>query len=247
MPIYTVASCEYAEQVRKLLELRLSLHGAAAEIGQLQGGLFKVNIPQEQTPILALALAELLTVDLCCFETARLCAMLPEEIRAQGAVLPRALAVIDRRRWVGMAKTKLEEYLSSESIIAAEGFLRFRLQPAVEDWALAVDKACGEILLRREYESIMELISLISDASPGAPPHPRTARVIIHPDGSGTVTDSFRRVEYTAAEDECIVCLLLGLAPDKVEVYDLNAAGSAALRERIRRIFGERARIYIKN
>ena len=154
---------------------------------------------------------------------------------------------MDRRRWVGLAAEKLGEYLEEESLIAVEGFLRFRLQCVLEDWGLAVDRVCGEMLARREYEGIMELISLISDSSCDAPPRPRTARVVIHPDGSGTVTDSFRRVEYSAAEDAGIVCLLLGLAPDKVEVYDLSKECGRALAARIRLIFGEKASIFVKN
>ncbi len=247
MPRYTVVSCDYPEALRDTLTYRLRRNGITAEPFSSGKGRVKVDIEPRDFAAFVKTLAELMTSDLMVFETARLMCLLPRELRTEG-VLARALRLADRSRLTDFAAERIAEHLSEHTLITAEGFLRFRLQPVAEAWALAVETAGEELMESREYSAVMELIKLISDEDIADNCRPHTVRVILNADGTGVVTDSEeRRVEYRDEEGGSIVPLLIALAPDAVEVYDLAEGGNAELHERIRLIFGERVRIFVKN
>lgn len=246
MPRYTVASYSCGRVFKSLLVNRLKRSLPQAVICGSTENTLTVETAEEELSLLALALAEFLTIDLRVPETARLSGLLPLDLRDRQLLLPKALQLTDSRKWVKPAAEALHGYLETERFMVAEGFLRFRLQQTVEEWAAAVDRAGAELLLQKERMSLMLLIAEVMQAecpesSSGA------VRLILHGDGACTLTDENGcRIESTSASEPGIIGLLLGLAPECVEVYDLTDEGRHTLTESIREVFGLRARIFVK-
>ena len=246
MPLYTVAGFDCGRRFTDLLKDRLRKNRvpAAAEAEGEHGVSYLVK--KADLPVFSKALSDLLTLDLRCFETARLVSLLPLDIRDRRLVLPRALALSFEEKPFD-ASRRIEEYLCENSLFIAEGFLRFRLPEVMEAWAAAVDRAGEELLLGREYASLMQLLAAVAEAETGTGCS-RSVRLILHADGSATVSDPVScRIESAGADGAGIMGILIGLAPDEIEVYDLTGGAHAGLLEAIRRVFGKRARIFVSN
>lgn len=195
---------------------------------------------------LARALARLMLFDLRAFELERFAACLPYELAGERAVISRAMALTRPDKWLCHTEGLLNEFLSENSVIAVDGFMRFRLQCVEEEWAEAVERAGEELLLLRQRYGLLRLLAEVCEAelaTGGA----KIVRLILHEDGTVVVTEKdCCRIESSCAGEAGIMGLLIGLAPSCVEVFDLSGGAENGLICSIRAVFGGKARIFVK-
>lgn len=246
MPLYTVCGFEYGEGFGPLFERRLAEYGLEKSTVSSSGAVVTADIEADRLGALASAAARLILEDLRYTELKRLASLLPLSVRERKSLLPLAMELSGETDRFEEVRAELITCLAENDLLVVEGALRFRLQGVLEAWAIAVDRAGEELLLRQEYCALMQLLSVVADAE-GSPGFPRRVRVILYPDGSSAVTDQRAfRIESSSSEGACLIGLLLGLSPEYIEVYDLTDGRSRSLLESIRIVFGGKARIFIK-
>ena len=237
MPYLFVTSLEYGDLFQKLLSRRLM---KAGEEFIPEGGALLVKKDQAA----AGAISDCILYDLRPPELARLIGLLPVSLRMRNAILPRAMELASRKDHGAYAKKAVTEFMRGENRLIAEGFLRFRLPAVCEDWALAVDRAGEELAIGNEYAELLRLLA--EAAGPEEPKCGGDVVLILHADGSASVTDERgRRVESCAADEESLLPLIAGFAPDSVSVYDLTGGAKRGLLASIREVFGGKACFFI--
>lgn len=233
MPDFSVSSLEYGELFTKLLSKRLKVRG---ERFLVKGS----SVLTDRSPAAAGAISDALLRDVKPLELARLTSLLPVSLREKRAVLPRALELTGSEKHSAYVLERVFDYIGTEKKLIAEGFLRFRLPLVIEDWALAVDRAGEELLLRNEY---MELVGAFRTED-GSGENPLT--VVLDFSGEAVIRDERGLyIEAPRTDGMSLVPLLLSLAPSSLTVYDLTGGRERELLLGIRAVFGERVKFYI--
>ena len=231
MPYLFVSSLEYGELFRRLLAKRL--RAAGEEHLESENGLLVKG-----TPAAAGAISDAIVRDLKPLELARLVSLLPVSLREKREILPRAMELTKNDKQLDFARETVQEYISRENLLIAEGFLRFRLPNVLEDWALAVDRAGEELLLRREFTELAGLFGVFGAEG--------ELTLILHRDGSFVLNGGTGlRVESERTDKESIMELLESFDPKRLTVYDLTEGAGRSVTKGIKRRFGSRAEIFL--
>ena len=238
MPYLFVSSLEYGELFCRLLAKRL--RAAGEEHLESENGLLVKG-----TPAAAGAISDAIVRDLKPLELARLVSLLPVSLREKREILPRAMELTKNDKQLDFAREAVQEYISWENLLIAEGFLRFRLPEVLEDWALAVDKAGEELLLRREFAELTGIFCAFSTML-DAENLDGELTLILHRDGSFVLNGGNGiRVESERTDKESIIELLESFDPKRLTVYDLTEGAGRSVTKGIKKRFGNKAEIFM--
>jgi len=231
---------EYEGDIHRLLERRLTQTGHAFTLTpEGQDVLVEVAEPGG-LDALCVALALLLCRDLCQFELAKLTDRLPLTLPEKQAVLAEAIHCARKVERPGAVRRALRIYLEEQEELHLSGYMRFRMTDTVNAWRLCVQSATEELMLEKEY---LELMGVLRAFVQVKPTRVREVSLLLHPDGSCTLTDdSDARIDYDASDPDRLVSLLVDLAPERLTVYDLSSERGNELTEMLARVFAGRVR-----
>lgn len=189
---------------------------------------------------LCVALALLFCRDLCQFELARLTDRLPLTLVEKQAVLAESVRYARKVERPGAVRRALKAYFDEEEVLNLSGYMRFRMPETINAWRLCVQSSMEELLLEKEY---LELMGVLRAFVQVKPTRVREVSLLLHPDGSCTLTDeSDARIDYEACDPDRLVSVLVELAPERLTVYNLSEANSTPLTEMLARVFAGRVR-----
>ena len=174
--------------------------------------------------------------------------MLPEaiklarEVAAGRTEADAALAdALDAQR----VRQMLRAHFDGNDRLNLEGFLRFRMRETLRAFELYALSAAEELMLQTEYLELLRVLSVLVRLQQ---PRIREVSLILHADGSCTITDDTdARIECegcgTAAGNE-LVNLLVALAPARIIVYDLSCGRCAELSQMLLQVFEDRVSFF---
>lgn len=231
---------EYDADTSRLLERRLNQTGHAFTLSP-GGTVLLVEVAEPGgLDALCVALALLLCRDLCQFELAKLVDRLPLSLPEKQAALSEAVHCARKVERPGMVRRALRAYLEDQEELHLSGYMRFRMADTVNAWRLCVQSAAEELLLEKEYLELMGVLRAFVQVKPA---RVREVSLLLHPDGSCTLTDdSDARIDYDAADPDRLVSVLVDLAPERLTVYDLSSDHGSELTEMLARVFAGRVR-----
>jgi hypothetical protein len=244
MPVRSVGTLEYEADIKRLLERRLKIAGSEKiklkdeESGRISAVLDDENEMNEWCS----AIAQLLLRDLAHLEVARLVNELPLSLSEKHMVLPEAIKnAHNAERNFGVTRM-LTEHFKDNPHLNLEGFMRFRMKDVLAAWELCVDRAAEEWMLKKEYYELMGILSAFVQLQP---PRIKEISLCLNPDGSCTLIDDEKsRVDYSSCTGDGVVSVLVGLAPERIIVYDLSGGKGEGLSEALLRVFADRIRFY---
>lgn len=241
MIVRTLHTQKYDVDLERLLARRLAQADCAFHTEPLPDGVAVSVQGRDALERLSAAVTALLCRDLQYFELAHMADALPLELPQKQEVLSDALERARCLERFDQARREVAEYLAAENEMNVEGYLRFRMRGLLEDWQLCVERAAADRLLCREWQ---ELMALLSTLSPGPGRGAGEISVCLNPDGSCTLTDdSDVRIEYVDCSEDGIVRLLMGMAPQRLTVYDLTG-GRSPLADTLAHVFAGRVRVF---
>lgn len=259
MQTISVSTLEYEIDVAALLLRRLRRTQGGAEIAVVPAEdrrTAHVQLRSEaEREALCEALAALLLQDAAHFEIARIVNEMPLTLSEKQRVLPEAVkaahkaaeeradaaVAIDCERVQQMLSAHFEE----NDNLNLEGFLRFRMREELGAFELYALSAAEEIMLQTEYLELMRVLSVLVRLQQ---PRIREVSLILHADGSCTITDDTdARIECEgcgAAAGNELVNLLVALAPARIVVYDLSCGRCAELSQVLLQVFEDRVSFF---
>ncbi len=242
MTTYVIDTKKYDIDLDRLLSRRLQQSGCNCTIMR---GVDNVCVTVEDDSAirrLSEALSMLLCRDLKHFELAKYVDTLPLTLPEKQAVLKSAVRWTRTNERLAQVCRELRAYLLESDTLHLEGYMLFRMGACLSAWREGVQRAVEERLLTREYAELMSAMSeFVALKRPGI----GELAVCIHPDGSCTLTDdSNARIEYVDCSDDGIVSLLVGMAPERLIVYDLSCGAGEPLANALKRVFAGRVRVY---
>lgn len=236
---------EYEIDVLRLLERRLNQTSHDYTIIPCAGGAV-IELPDakragpDSMDALCTALSLLLLRDLSQFELAQITDRLPLTLVEKQEVLSDSIRCARRVERPGAVRRRLKAYLEEEDTLHLSGYMRFRMPEAMGAWKLCVQSAMEELLLEKEY---MELMGVLRAFVQVKPARVREISLLLHPDGSCTLTDdSDARIDYEYCDPDRLVSILVDLAPERLTVYDLGDERSVTLIEMLQSVFAGRVR-----
>lgn len=233
---------KYDMDLTAVLSRQLSLETMRFAVVRTDEGAFVQLDESAGEHILSAALSRVLLRDLAYFELSRCADELPLTLPEKQEALTEALRLVRDARREARVREELAAFLTGRNEIHLEGYLRFRLKDVLASWQETVERAAGEMLMRREYGEMMEVLRSFA-----AMQQPRIGElsICLNPDGSCTLSDeSDARIEYIDCSEDGIVSLLVSMAPAQLVVYDLSGGTAGRLTEAIARVFSGRVRIY---
>lgn len=244
MAVRTVSTYEYEADIPRLIKRRLKKQGVSLSLRESESK--KTASAQLETDAdmdaWCAAIAEVLLYDIAHFELARLVNDLPISLEQKKLALPEA---IKSARSVGtpqLLKREIAQHYEETESLILEGYVRFRMKDVEKAWEFTVVRAVEEILINNEY---LELMSVLSAFVQLQTPRIKDVSVILNPDGSCTLTDDMNsRVDYDKCTDDGVVSILVGLAPERITVYDLSGGKNTMLAEVLIRVFEDRVRFF---
>ena len=191
------------------------------------------------------ALEMILLGDLAHFELARMVNDLPLELEEKRRILPEAVklsrACLPSAASDGILRALMAFY-AEDSHLNLEGFLRFRMQDVLQDWKMCVMRAAEELLLEEEYWELMQILAAFVQLRPH---QVQDVYIVLNPDGSCTLTDDRdSRIDYEKCTGDGVLSVLVGLAPERITVYDLSGGACGWLADSLVRVFEHRVRIF---
>ncbi len=244
---YRVETLEYELDVAAMIKRRLKgAEGVGVSVEAPGCALVRLR-DEEAREALCTALCDVLLRDAAHFELAGAVDALPFSLEEKRAILPEAVRYACRltaesKLVRGRAISALNEYTRKSERLNIEGFLRFRLREAGRAYAIAAARAADALLLRGEY---MELMAVLSRFARMQPPRTKEVCLILHPDGSCTLSGAGgARIDCQSEGKEGVVSILLGLAPESILIYDLSCGRGGLLLEVVARVFRERVRLF---
>ena len=139
----------------------------------------------------------------------------------------------------------LSAHFEENDNLNLEGFLRFRMREELGAFELYALSAAEEIMLQTEYLELMRVLSVLVRLQQ---PRIREVSLILHADGSCTITDDTdARIECEdcgAAAGNELVNLLVALAPARIVVYDLSCGRCAELSQVLLQVFEDRVSFF---
>lgn len=231
---------EYEIDVLRLIERRLNQTSHDYTITHCACGAWIELVEPGGMDALCMALALLLLRDLSMFELAQLTDRLPLTLVEKQEVLSDSIRCARKVERPGTVRRKLKAYLEEEETLHLSGYMRFRMPETIHTWKLCVQGAMEELLLEKEY---MELMGVLRAFVQVKPAQVREVSLLLHPDGSCTLTDdSDARIDYAQCDPDRLVSVLVELAPERLTVYDLGEERSATLINMLRSVFAGRIR-----
>ena len=231
---------EYEGDIPRLLERRLTQTAHSFTLTQSEQGIVVELAEPGGLDALCVALALLFCRDLCQFELAKITDRVPLTLVEKQAVLAEAIRCARRVERPGAVRRALKAYLDEEDALNLSGYMRFRMTDTINAWRLCVQSATEELLLEKEY---LELMGVLRAFVQVKPTRVREVSLLLHPDGSCTLTDeSDARIDYEACDPDRLVSVLVELAPERLTVYNLSNANSTPLTEMLARVFAGRVR-----
>lgn len=244
MQLYSILTYEYDANMELLLNRRLNKHGVppCSAASDMQRHMQVAIADDAELRKLSNALAELLLIDIRHFELAKMVNRLPFSLREKQTLLPKALSSsVVHLDYTGAAND-LFDYLTDNKLLVLEGYLRFRLQNVMEMWSVCVDSAAEEMMLNEEYLALTQLLGLFAELQT---PNIGEVNVVLHPDGSCTLTDSGDvRIDCAPGSNDGVVSMLVGMSPERIVIYDLSYDACDELIDAIRKIFGAKVSFY---
>ena len=243
MPAWTLSTNEYDVNLKNLLSRRLAQVGAAFSLEERENRSVAVTVRDAKAQErMAEALSKLLCRDMQYFVLAKMADEMPLNIREKEEVLTDALQTARAREEVAEIRDDLRGYLAETRQLCLEGYIRFRMRDCLMLWRVCVEQAATEILMRKEYHELMDVLSAFVCVRP---PRIMELQLCIHADGSCTLTDdSLVRIEYVDCSPDGIVSLLVNMAPQRLVVYDLSGKRENKLTDTLAHVFSGRVKIY---
>lgn len=233
-----IEECE--GNVYKLLERRLMQTAQAFTLSQCTAGIEVELAEPGGLDALCMALALLMCRDLCQFELAKLADHLPFSLVEKQAILAESIRCARKVERPGAVRRALKAYLEEEEVLHLLGYMRFRMPETVGTWRLCIQSAAEELMLEKEYLELMGVLKAFVQVKPS---RIREVSLLLHPDGSCTLTDeSDARIDYDSCDPDRLVGVLVELAPERLTVYDLSGQGNSPLAEMLARVFAGRVR-----
>lgn len=245
MFVRSVSTQEYDVDIRRLLERRLNQTQCHLGLYLNPGdeNIARAELADEKAlDAWCSAVAELLVRDLSHFELARLVNDLPLSLLEKQQVLPEAIknSRSSEQRF-GVKRALLDHFADHENLVL-EGFMRFRMQDALSFWALCIDRVAEEMQLEAEYSELMRILGAFAELQS---PKIKEVSLCVNPDGSYTLTDdSDVRIDYEARARDGVIDVLVGLAPERITVYDLSGGKNDRFNETLSKVFAGRIKIY---
>ena len=238
MSSWIIQTMEYDVDLESLLDRRLREGGVPFTLSAARGGVgVRLEGPYGREA-LARALSALITEDLVSFEVAAMTDETPLPLPEKRQVLARAVAAARQQADLSETVPRLAGYLKEEGKLCLEGFLRFRMQETVLFWRLCVEEAFTALLLEHEYARAADVLRLLLNERP---PRCPALRLCLHGDGLCSLSDGEAlRMEYVDETGEGLISLLMGMAPARLEVYDLSNGARRELVEALTGIFSGR-------
>ena len=116
------------------------------------------------------------------------------------------------------------------------------MQDALSFWALCIDRVAEEMQLEAEYSELMRILGAFAELQS---PKIKEVSLCVNPDGSYTLTDdSDVRIDYEARARDGVIDVLVGLAPERITVYDLSGGKNDRFNETLSKVFAGRIKIY---
>ncbi len=242
MSSWIIQTMEYDVDLEELLDRRLREGGAPFSLLAAQGGVGVRMEGRYGLEALARALGTLITEDLVSFEVAAMTDETPLPLPEKRQVLARAVDAARQKEDLSETVQRLTAYLKEEGKLCLEGFLRFRMQETVLFWRLCVEEAFSALLLEQEYARAADVLRLLLNERP---PRCPALRLCLHRDGLCSLSDGEAlRMEYVDETGEGLISLLVGMAPARLEVYDLSNGARQELVEALTGIFSGRICLY---
>ncbi len=241
MSQYSVNTHEYGIDIKKLIERRLKQVSSKLEIESEDKNTVSafIDTPKELDKWCS-ALSRLLLHDIAPFELAKIVDGLPFDLEEKEEILTEAVKNAKNVLGYNAIRQKLREYFADNDSLNLEGFVFFRMNDTKNSWEACVDEAIHEFAVRNEY---LELMSVWASFAKMSPSRTSQINVILHPDGSCTLTDeSDSRIDCSKCSFDGIVSVLVGLAPEHITVYDMSAGESRGMAELLLRVFEDRVR-----
>ncbi len=256
-----INTLEYDVDVAALLRRRLKAVCGGGEIALSAGEGGRTAVVtlsgEAERDALCAALAALLLQDAANFALARIVNDMPLTLQEKQRVLAEAIhaarkaakeapggdPALDGRRVQGM----LQDHFAHSDRLNLEGFLRFRMQDTLHAFEVCALCAAEELLLQEEY---LELLRVLSALVRMQKPRIREVSLILHADGSCTITDDTdARIECegcgaAAGAGSELVNLLVALAPERIIVYDLSCGRCAELSAALLQVFEDRVSFF---
>lgn len=244
MRYITVTSLEYAHELDSFFAE--SSKAYFPEVSFPCGGSVKIGFTQELEDLLISILADFTLNMIRPGELARFAELMPVDSRAGEAVVSRALSRLNETELLDSQKSiiahELGSYLKDHSMVNAEGFVRFRLPLVIEQWAMAVDSAAGELLsLIGAAEAVPLFVSMLSPFSRGSQ---KELTVLLFCGGSCSVySQNGSSACFDNCSEETLLLFIASLVPSLITVFDLTK-GDSALPSLLQRVFGNRAVLF---
>ncbi|MBQ2661262.1 MAG: hypothetical protein IJF80_01260 [Clostridia bacterium] len=241
MGIYSVNTHEYGIDVKRILERRLKQVSSKLILEKTDKETVSTEIESEkEMEKWCSALSRLLLHDIAPFELAKIVDALPFSLDERKEILKEAVKNSKNVLGYSAIRKMLLEYFKEDDSLNLEGFVFFRMADTKSKWEGCIDDALHEFAVRNEY---LELMSVWASFAKMSPNRTGEVNVILHPDGSCTLTDeSDSRIDCTRCTFDGIVSVLVGLAPEHITVYDMSAGESRGVAELLVRVFEDRVR-----
>ncbi|MBQ9832116.1 MAG: hypothetical protein IJO48_00100 [Clostridia bacterium] len=243
MSLCAVNTHEYEVDIKKLMERRLKQVNFKPCLEGDDERTVQADIENDKDmDKWCSALSRVLLHDLAHFELAKITDELPLELEEKEEVLVEAVRNSKNVVGYNSIKKMLLAHFEENDTLNAEGFIHFRMQDIKHKWEECVNMAMHEFAVKNEY---LELMSVWASFAQLQPSRVREINVILHPDGSCTLTDDTdSRIDCERCTFDGIVSVLVGLAPEHITVYDMSGGQSRGVAELLMRVFEDRVRFY---
>lgn len=231
---------EYDVDLLRMLERRLLQTAHDFQLTPCKEGAIVEMSEPGGLDALCVALALFMLRDLIEFELAQMADKLPLSSIEKQEVLDTSMQCARKMERPGAVRRKLKTYLEEETCLHLSGYMRFRMPETMGTWRLCVQSAAEELMLEREYLELMGVLRAFVEVKPS---RVRDLSLLLHPDGSCTLTDeSNARIDYEYYDPDRLVSVLIDLAPERLTVYDLSEEEGNALTDILKNVFAERVR-----
>lgn len=238
---YSINTHEYDIDLKRLIERRLKQVSSKLEVkNEDKYTVYAFIETQKELEKWCSALSRVLLHDIAPFELAKTVDDIELELEEKEEVLTQAVKFAKNVLGYNAIRKKLHEYFEDSDSLNLEGFVLFRMDDTKAEWDGCVDEALREFAVRNEY---LELMSVWASFARMSPSRMEQVNVILHPDGSCTLTDETdSRIDCSKCTFDGIVSLLVGLAPEHITVYDMSAGENKGMAEMLLRVFEDKIR-----
>ena len=244
MPLYSIVTQEYDADMTGILSKRLKENGFDdSSVISRSDKKIEIEIKNDkELRALSRSLCTLLENDLCYFELAHIINGFPFELEDKREILKKAAEKSGNFRRETDTAGEIYEYLKENRLIVPEGYLHFMMQDTFEHWRVCSDIAAEEILLEKEQKELIKLLGMYTELTESGV---EKLTVVLHPDGSSTLTDNDKiRIDCNAESIDGMLSMLIGISPRKIVIYDLSCGQCEKLKETVILLFGERVSCY---